>query len=159
MKRQILWLIGALFLFTACNDSKYELENIVPQEYHKILYIHNSGKQEISLYDTHGDYTYAVNIVKVGSDPALEANVQFELLSPEELKQQYSIPEAINYQRLEEGSYALSQTNFTFSAGERTQTLIVSLSSDKIKALLQKDPTAKWVLPLRLISETTCWRN
>lgn len=154
MKRQILWLIGALLLFTACNDSKYELENIVPQEYHKILYIHNSGKQEISLYDTHEDYTYAVNIVKVGSDPALEANVQLELLSPEELKQQYSIPEAINYQRLEEGSYTLSQTNFTFSAGERTQTLIVSLSSDKIKTLLQKDPTAKWVLPLRLISET-----
>lgn len=154
MKRQILWLIEVLLLFTACNDSKYELENIVPQEYHKILYIHNSGKQDIPLYDTHEDYPYTVDIIKTGSDPSLEADVQFELLSHEELEQQYSIPEAINYRRLEEGSYTLSQTKFTFSAGERNKTLIVLLSSDKIKALLQKDPSAKWVLPLRLVSKT-----
>jgi hypothetical protein len=45
-------------LLSACNNSKYDLENLVPQEYHKILYVNNSGKQEMTLYDTGEDYTY-----------------------------------------------------------------------------------------------------
>lgn len=29
----------AVLLLTACDESKYELENLVPEEYHKVLYI------------------------------------------------------------------------------------------------------------------------
>ena len=28
----------AVLLLTACDESKYELENLVPEEYHKVLY-------------------------------------------------------------------------------------------------------------------------
>ena len=31
----------AVLLLTACDESKYELENLVPEEYHKVLYINN----------------------------------------------------------------------------------------------------------------------
>ena len=30
----------AVLLLTACDESKYELENLVPEEYHKVLYKH-----------------------------------------------------------------------------------------------------------------------
>ena len=33
----------AVLLLTACDESKYELENLVPEEYHKVLYINKSG--------------------------------------------------------------------------------------------------------------------
>lgn len=56
-------------LLSACNNSKYDLENLVPQEYHKILYVNNSGKQEMTLYDTGEDYTYTLSVIKTGSDP------------------------------------------------------------------------------------------
>lgn len=35
----------AVLLLTACDESKYELENLVPEEYHKVLYINKSGTQ------------------------------------------------------------------------------------------------------------------
>ena len=42
----------AVLLLTACDESKYELENLVPEEYHKVLYINKSGTQELTLYNT-----------------------------------------------------------------------------------------------------------
>ena len=39
----------AVLLLTACDESKYELENLVPDEYHKVLYINNSGMQDLTL--------------------------------------------------------------------------------------------------------------
>lgn len=44
----------AVLLLTACDESKYELENLVPEEYHKVLYINKSGTQELTLYNTGG---------------------------------------------------------------------------------------------------------
>ena len=38
----------AVLLLTACDESKYELENLVPEEYHKVLYINKSGTQAVS---------------------------------------------------------------------------------------------------------------
>ena len=41
----------AVLLLTACDESKYELENLVPEEYHKVLYILQAAVfQESSLY-------------------------------------------------------------------------------------------------------------
>ena len=45
-------------LLSACNNSKYDLENLVPQEYHKILYVNNRGKQEMTSYARREDSTY-----------------------------------------------------------------------------------------------------
>lgn len=39
----------AVLLLTACDESKYELENLVPEEYHKVLYINKSGTQELTF--------------------------------------------------------------------------------------------------------------
>ena len=43
MRKNIIYLAGCLMLLSACNNSKYDLENLVPQEYHKILYVNNSN--------------------------------------------------------------------------------------------------------------------
>ena len=75
MKRNIIWLTGALVLLSACDESEYELQNLVPEEYHKILYVNHSGKQEMTLYDTDEDYTYTLSVIKAGSDHSQAANV------------------------------------------------------------------------------------
>lgn len=63
----------AVLLLTACDESKYELENLVPEEYHKVLYINKSGTQELTLYNTGELNTYAFSVYKGGSDPSLTA--------------------------------------------------------------------------------------
>lgn len=53
----------AVLLLTACDESKYELENLVPEEYHKVLYINKSGTQELT-YNTGELNTYAFSVYK-----------------------------------------------------------------------------------------------
>ena len=43
--KNTLLLAGSLLLLGACDESKYDLDSLVPEQYHKILYVNNSGKQ------------------------------------------------------------------------------------------------------------------
>ena len=45
MKLKYLLLAGCLMGLAACSDLEYDLDNIVPEQYHKILYVKGNGKQ------------------------------------------------------------------------------------------------------------------
>lgn len=154
MKRNIAWLAGCLLLLSACDNSKYDLENLVPEEYHKILYVNNSGKQEMTLYDTNEDYTYTLSVIKGGSDPTQTAHVNISILTQEELDNEYSIPEAITYKLLTEDSYSLEATQMDFTAEDHSKSVNISVNSTKVKELLENEPDTKWVLPLKVSSQT-----
>ncbi len=154
MKRNIIWLTGALVLLSACDESEYELQNLVPEEYHKILYVNHSGKQEMTLYDTDEDYTYTLSVIKAGSDPSQTANVNVGVLSQEQVDVEYSQPEAVNYKVLTADSYSLSTDSLNFTAEDHFRSVTISVNSTKVKALMDNDPSAEWVLPLIVTSET-----
>lgn len=153
MKRNIVWLAGALTLLGACDESEYELQNLVPEEYHKILYVNNSGKQDMLLYDTDEDYTYTLSVIKAGSDPSQTANVNVGVLSQEQVDVEYSQPEAVNYKVLTADSYSFSTDSLNFTAEDHSRSMTISVNSTKVKALMEGDPTAEWVLPLIVTSE------
>lgn len=154
MRKNTICLAGCLILLSACNNSKYDLENLVPQEYHKILYVNNSGKQEMTLYDTGENYTYILSVIKSGSDPTQTANAQINILSQEEVDQLYSTPEAVNYKVLSEESFSLETADLVFTSEDHSKSVNVSVNSTKVKELIESNPDAKWVLPLRVTSQT-----
>lgn len=154
MRKNTICLAGCLILLSACNNSKYDLENLVPQEYHKILYVNNSGKQEMTLYDTGENYTYILSVIKSGSDPTQTANAQINILSQEEVDQLYSTPEAVNYKVLSEESFSLETADLVFTSEDHSKSVNVSINSTKVKELIESNPDAKWVLPLRVTSQT-----
>lgn len=154
MKAKILMLVGCLFVLVACDESRYDLENLVPDEYHKILYVNNAGKQELTLYDTEGDTEYTFSVVKSGSEPEQTADVDIRQLSQEEVDAKYSEPEAINYRILTEDCYSIDATHLDFSTADRYKTISVFFNSQRIKALIENDLSAAWVLPLQVTSET-----
>ena len=43
MKTKYILAASAFVLLGACDESEYESENLVPEQYHKVLYINNSG--------------------------------------------------------------------------------------------------------------------
>lgn len=49
MKIRTILLMGGLVLLGACSESKYDLDQLVPEEYHKILYVNNSGLSLIHI--------------------------------------------------------------------------------------------------------------
>lgn len=147
-------LLTTLVLITACNDSEYNLGNLVPDEYHKILYVKDSGRQEITLYDVEDDYVQTFSIIKSGSEPNQTAKANIRVLSQAEVDSKYSEPEAINYKVLGQDVYTLGSTEVNFSAVDRYKPVTVSMNPQAIKGVLESEPTATWVLPLEVVSET-----
>lgn len=153
IRRNTFLLAGSLLLLAACDESEYDLNNLVPEQYHKILYVNNSGKQAVTLYDTGEDYRYTFSVFKSGSDPSQTASVDIRVLTQEELDRRYSDPEAVDYQLIGTDCYSIEATHLDFSAGDRYKPVTVSLDPESIKAAIGTRPEAKWVLPLEAVSD------
>ena len=154
MKIRTILLMGGLVLLGACSESKYDLDQLVPEEYHKILYVNNSGKQDLTLYDTDEDNKYTLSVVKSGSDPSLTASVKVSVLTQAELDEEYSEPEGTNYKLIGENCYSLDATTLDFSSADRYKLVNIFLKPQSVKAFMETDPEAVWVLPLQVTSET-----
>ena len=139
----------AVLLLTACDESKYELENLVPEEYHKVLYINKSGTQELTLYNTGELNTYAFSVYKGGSDPSLTASGEIAVHSQEEVDVLYGA----DYRIIPSGSYSMDTDRLDFASEERSKVVTLSLSTDLIGAAMEANPEATYVLPLYLTSE------
>ena len=118
----------AVLLLTACDESKYELENLVPEEYHKVLYINKSGTQELTLYNTGELNTYAFSVYKGGSDPSLTASGEIAVHSQEEVDVLYGA----DYRIIPSGSYSMDTDRLDFASEERSKVVTLSLSTDLI---------------------------
>lgn len=156
MKRTTtIGLAGCLMLLAACNDERYDLENLVPQEYHKILYINESGKQDVTLYETGENNIYTFSIYKGGSDPSLEASATVDVLTQQQVDENYSMVEAKTYRCLTEECFSFGEEkNLKFLSEDRMKKVEVALNPASVKALMNTDPSATWVLPIQVISET-----
>lgn len=153
MKKAIskLFMVATgLTMLSACSESEYDLENLVPEQYYKILYINNSGIQDQVLYKTGDDATYSVSIIKGGSVPTQTANVSLEAMNQSEVDAQYGMT-GINYKVIPAANYTIGNAA-SFSVEDRYKTIDVTLKTDQIGNLLESDPTAEWVLPLKAVS-------
>lgn len=154
MKAYIVLLVGFIVLFNSCNDSKYDLDNIVPNEYHKILYISNSGKQKLILYDTGEDFVYSLSVFKSGSNPKETADVDLSVMSQEQLDLKYSTPEAVEYKVIPEDCYSFDSNKLLFASGDRFNSVNISINTNAVKELLDDNTAVNWVLPVVATSNT-----
>lgn len=153
MKKYILYIAATVLVCTGCSESKYELDNLVPAQYHKIMFVKNSGKHSKTLLDIEDDDLTSITVVKSGSDPSLTADVSIRPLTGEELKSQYSEVEGVNYKELSTDCYSLDNTGLSFASSDRTKKFNLSIHPQKVKSLMATDNTATWVLPLVVESE------
>ena len=155
MKVKYIGIAGmAALILAACENSDYELENLVPDEYHKVLYINNSGTQDLTLYNTGQANTFAISVFKGGSDPSLTASATIAIHSQEAVDSLYSEHDGANYRIIPDGSYSLDQTQINFtSSEERYKIVTLSLQTDPIEAAMEANPDVVYVLPLYLYSE------
>lgn len=146
--------MGSLIALGACSDSKYDLDKLVPEAYHNILYVNNSGKQSLTLFDTEDDYEYTFSVIKAGSEPTQTACAIVNVMTQAELDKEYSEPEGITYKLIDESCYSLDATRLDFSSTDRYKLVNISLKPQNVKATIKNDPAAVWVLPLQVSSET-----
>lgn len=146
-------LAGCLITLGACEGSKYDLENQIPEKFHKILYLSISGKQDLTLYNTDEDNTYSFSLIKAGSDPTLSAKADITVMIQEEVDEQYSDLEGINYQVISPSAYSLDKSLLEFSAEDSYKLVNLSLKPREVMAAIASNPNAIWVLPLYVSSE------
>lgn len=146
-------LAGCLVSLGACDNSEYDLENQIPEQYNKILYLQKTGKQDLTLYDTGEKNVFSYTVIKTGSDPTLTATADVKVLTQEELDKQYGELEGVNYKLLTKNAYSLENAHMEFTSQERYKMVTVSIKPEVVQADMDADPTAVWVLPLYVTSD------
>lgn len=152
MKAKFIVLAGVLALLAACEEKRYELDSLVPDEYSKILYIKEYGTPEITLYnaDEQTDYTFSVNI---GGKDYMNATAACDIrtLTQAEVDNMYSIPEGVGYKVLTRG-YSFDTPHLEFAEEEFYKDVTLSMMPKVIEEEMGTAPNSTWVLPVYLYS-------
>ena len=116
MKKKILvtLLTGGLILLASCNKSDYDLEKMIPEEFHKIVYLKTYGKQELNLLVTGKKNVFNYSVLKGGVMPELTATADLKVMTQKELDEKYSNLENVKYKLITEEAYTISNTHFDF---------------------------------------------
>jgi hypothetical protein len=147
---------AGLALLGACSESEYEIPNLFPDEYHKILYLLESGEQEVTLYITGESMSYRYAVVKAGSESTLEAEVNMRVMSQPEVDTKWSDLTGIPHYVIPASSYTLGETNLKFGATDAFKNLDITIIPEEVNLFVEQkkaeDPLnadyMKFVLPV-----------
>lgn len=156
MKKLYYILFLGCMLAAACTNADYELQNLVPENFHKIVYFKDASGQKVTKSFTNDKVSYkdSLVVIKAGSDPSLTVNVTFELMSQEEVNTNYSIPEGIDYKILSSDAYQFAETAMQLGTGETSKNFYFTVNPQEIFVEQKQNPGAKLVLPILMKSET-----
>lgn len=148
-------LFAGMFMFTACDGTDFQVEDQIPDRFHKILYLQEYGKVNISLFDLPEDYTYPMTLVKGGSSINESASVKLIVSSQEEVTEKYSNIESVDYRVLPSECYTLSATDINFSESDVSKDFSVIIHPQVVKGCIESgNADSQWVLPLVVTSES-----
>ena len=157
MKKQNL-IYATLFSFTllpmATSCSEEDTQDLFPEEYSEILYIKESGEQNVTLYDAGVDVNYSFMVCKGGSDPSQEADVSIQVMSQGEVDAAYTANEGVPYRIIPAESYSLDATELAFTSSDEYKQVNITLNPGTIKNAMEAAETeTRWLLPLKAVSE------
>lgn len=151
-------LAAGLGLFSSCSESEYEIDNLIPDEYNKVLYILDSGEKDLTL-ELDGDkkVSYTYSVVKAGADPTATAEVNLRVMTQDEIDQKWTNLTGRIHKLLPENTYSLDVNNLVYTADDAFKEFNIELDPQAIneyilqqKALVSSDDAKymKFVLPL-----------
>ena len=168
-KKIINLLMGALVVgtFGACDESEYDIDNLFPSQYEKILNIRDSGEQNYKIFDTKEDYKIEVSVMKTGSETSITADATVKVMSKADIAERIGDANH-NYEPLPTNLYSLDKTDIHFEAEQRYATIEVKFPASSVQTLREifakeadikanenPDTTfVKHVVALQLVSST-----
>lgn len=145
----------------SCNDGE-GLQEIVPEEYHKMLYVKENGTQNVTLYNVGENVSYTFTVCKGGSDPSLTSTAKVTVIDPatDAECQELATQENVQYKGIPAEAYTLSNTDLEYSSGETWKQVTVTVDPQKVQNAMNGltvnsgDLPVVWMLPLEITSET-----
>ncbi|MCD7941158.1 MAG: hypothetical protein LUH50_14500 [Bacteroides intestinalis] len=149
---------GALLGMSACSEPEYEIDNLIPDEYNKILYIKDSGEQSIVLQNEEPTYNKSVSVIKGGAVPTMEAHVNISIMEQADIDSKWSNLTGRPHLLLSADCYTLSTSSLNYTAEDMFQDFTVTFNTPQIVKFIDNmkaDPQyqdqkeyLKYVLPL-----------
>lgn len=135
----------------ACDNSDFELDNLIPDKFKRVVCIQNEQKADLELFDVGLALDTEITVLRSGGDPSLDAATALATMSEEELTQFNA-----DYKLLDPSYYTVP-ANIDFASEERYKNVKISFTTEAIKDIKENcnDGTYYMALKLQQQGETT----
>lgn len=146
-------LFGLLLTYSSCESTDYG--KLIPEEYHKILYIKDSGQADVTIFNDGTMTDYSFTVVKTGSDPTQTAQVNVAPMTQKEID---SDPKYTgnNYVVLSTECFSFRKTDLNFSSSDQYKIISFKLYPEKINEFIETVENIEnsiVIIPIRLTGE------
>lgn len=146
--------MAALSLFAvACNDSEYDLQKLVPEEYHSVVNVQDDSNLSLRIYDTGLAKTFQFTALRGGSDPSIAIEAEAVPMTQQELSEV-----GADYVLLPSSYYSLDG-GISIPANEGYGKFSVSFTADQIAEVRELNSSLDegkiYCLALKIVSKST----
>ena len=148
-----IWTYAAAFalLGTACDNSEYDLQTLVPDNYHAVINVQDDVDEAARIFDTGRSENINFTILRGGSDSSIAIEAQAVTMTQEALSQLGS-----DYVLLPSECYSLDGA-ISIPAGKGSDKITVSFSAEQLKTIREMNEALSapkvYCLALNLVSE------
>ncbi len=128
----------------ACDNSDYEMDNLIPDSYKRVVCIKNEQMADLELFDVGLDLKTEITILRSGGDPSLDAATAITTMTQDELSEFN-----VNYKLLDPSYYTVT-SKIDFASDERYKNIYVTFDKDKIKEMKESYNDGTYYLALQL---------
>lgn len=145
--------LGTIIALGGCKEDSYE--DLIPEQYDKILYLKNYGQQTLELFDDGSPVDYSLTVVKTGSNPAATAQAQVKIMSQTEIDKDARY-QGNNYKVISSDCYTYKTEILDLASSETYKQIKMKISPTKIleeiNATKGENPNYVYTIPFRLSS-------
>ena len=140
---------------SSCGDLDGDYASIVPEQYHTILSLKESGVKEVSMSVADGNYTYELAVLKGGVDKDAVTDVMIETPTQEWVDENYNEKQGTNYKVLPASMYTVTDYHLKIRQGQSGKSAFITFDAEKIYAAiqLQENVDKTLVLPVTIQSD------
>jgi len=135
---------------TACDDSEYDLQTLVPDSYHAVVNIQDDADKTTRIYDTGRPEQFEFTVLRGGSDPSIDIEADVVPMTQEEL----SLLGA-DYVALPAEYYTATRT-ISIPAGKGSAVIGVTIAQEQVTAIREMNEALEegkiYCLALKLVS-------
>ncbi len=128
----------------ACDNSDFELDNLIPDKYKRVVCIQNEQKADLELFDVGLALDTEITILRSGGDPSLDAATALATMSEEELTEFNA-----DYKLLDPSYYTVP-ADIDFASEERYKNVKISFTSEAIKEMKENNNDGTYYMALKL---------
>ncbi len=150
--KALLFAAVAVAFAPGCNDINDDYDDLVPEEYDKILSFKNAGNVDVEMSVAERAHVYTMNVLKGGIHIDRAVDALFEVETQEYVDVEYNERQGFNYKVLSADMYRVTDYRLRIPAGRSGLGAQVTFDAPRIYAEMMKDENKgkEFVLPVRL---------